>query len=264
MRHLVLAVNAISLTLMAILVSCSPATTQKITAINSGGFITVSGSGFSHIKSCAQLSVIGFPPPNAVLGMGKVNNCSAGVFTNFSWRFNQITTPGALQGCQITATQQAVVTAVDLGNSQTATKTIQVGTGPNCSIICGTIGQPACPAGCLTGVNNNPGRNGTCVPCGGEGQSPCPGNVCATGLHLNGTGNVVCTANCGNVNQSPCVTSGSAQGVTFIYHCYSGSTIEASGGCVCIPDTNSNPCQEVNSGGTGECLPVARIPAGCN
>jgi hypothetical protein len=64
------------------------------------------------------------------------------------------------------------------------------------------------------------------------------------------------------VNQPPCETDGSALGVTSIFHCYSGSTFGPNG-CVCVFDPNSNPCQEINSGGTGVCVGAVLIPQGC-
>jgi hypothetical protein len=243
--------------------SCGPATTQTISVTNNGSSLTISGSGFSNIPQCAQVALVGLPPPQAAVGVGLMN-CSGGAFSNFNWSYGYTTASGSTQNCQTTGTQAAVVTATDQGNSQVATQNVSIAFGPNCALLCGTIGQPACPAGCLTGVNSNPGApNGTCVACGGEGQPPCAGNVCQNGLHLNGIGNVVCTAACGHTNQSPCLTDGSALGVTNLYHCYNGSTIPANGSCTCVFDPNSNPCQEVNSGGSGVCLPSVFIPTGC-
>jgi hypothetical protein len=195
--------------------------------------------------------------------MGLVN-CQGGSFSNYNWRFGYTTPSGAPQNCQFTGTQNVVVTATDQSSLNTASQTLSFTWGPNCGLVCGVVGQPACPQGCLTGVNSNPGSpNGTCVACSGEGQPPCPGNVCQPGLHLNGIGNVVCTASCGNVNQSPCITDGSSRGVTNLYHCYNGSTIEPSGSCVCVFDPNPNTCQEVTSNGSGVCLPSEFIPQGC-
>jgi hypothetical protein len=191
-------------------------------------------------------------------------NCAAGNFNNFIWNFSYAGVVGSNQNCQLTTPHDAVVTATDQSNNQVASQKISMNWGPNCAILCGNIGQPACPAGCLSGVNSHPGfPDGQCVACGGEGAPPCPGNVCQQGMHLNGIDSPVCTATCGNNHQSPCLTDGSSLGVTNIFHCYSGTTIEASGSCVCVLDPEANPCQEINSGGSGLCTRSVFIPQGC-
>jgi hypothetical protein len=102
--------------------------------------------------------------------------------------------------------------------------------------------------------------------CGKEGQPPCQGNKCDGNLHiqskhLNGVRSAVCTGTCGSLHQSPCVTDGSAIGVTNIFHCYNNTRMDND--CVCVFDPNANPCQEINSGGSGMCMNQTFIPSGC-
>jgi len=167
-----------SILLSTFLLSSCGTTTQRIAVRNNGESLSVDGSGFGNISQCAQLIL--FSPPDSLnasqfVSMG-LANCSGGVFSNFNWRFSYTTAPGSLQNCQLTSSwQNAVVIAVDQGSnppSQFANQQISFAWGPNCAFICGTIGQPACPSGCLEGVNSYPGSNGnqwgTCMACGGK------------------------------------------------------------------------------------------------
>jgi hypothetical protein len=159
-----------------LLLGCPP-TTQQITVANNGSSLSVSGVGFSNIPSCAQLALLGLPPPQATVSMGSPS-CSGGGFMNFNWQFAAITAPGSTQQCQFAGQQDAVVTATDQTNSQIATAKTSIIWGPNCALICGRILEPAaCPAGCLEGVSSNPGGPGICCG-GGSNTTPCGEHCC--------------------------------------------------------------------------------------
>jgi len=267
--------------IFALLLAGCPKTTQNITVTNNGGSLTIGGTGFSNIPQCAQLALVGLPPPAAAVAMGQPN-CSNGTFSNFTWRYSFTTVSGSPQSCEYTGPQNVTVTATDLSNSQVASQSISIVTGPNCAIVCGTIGTPACPQGCLVGVNSNPGNaNGTCVACGGEAQPPCPNTACQPGLNLNATGGQnLCTASCGHAAGEPCppglnsqycsgsppvfatenacATQTQYQNQNYaVFACYDGSVIPANGTCVCQPANASGTCTSPlpPSNNAGTCLP---------
>lgn len=170
-----------SVLLSAFLLLGCPPTTQQITVTNNGNSLSVNGAGFSNIQSCAQLALLGLPPPQASVSMGWPS-CSGGGFSNFNGRFAAITAPGSTQRCQFTGQQDAVVTATDQTNSQIATAKTSIEWGPNCALVCGKAFEPACPAGCLEG---QPLTNGIC--CGPKigvfgGTIPCGEHCCRNGL----------------------------------------------------------------------------------
>jgi hypothetical protein len=169
-----------SVVLSALLLLGCPPTTQQITVTNNGSSLSVNGTGFANIPNCAQLALVGLPPPQAAVSMGFAT-CSGGGFSNFNWRFAAITAPGSTQQCQFTGQQDAVVTATDQTNSQIATAKTSIIWGPNCALICGKAFEPACPAGCLEG---EPLINGIC--CGPRigligGTIPCGEHCCTNG-----------------------------------------------------------------------------------
>ncbi|RBP11426.1 hypothetical protein DFR50_116121 [Roseiarcus fermentans] len=249
-------ISAVSVVLMAAACPQNPNLHPAITVNNAGGqTLSITGTGFSHYNPCAQLSVIG---PNRY-GNATITNgaaCSLGVISPaVTWRYSYF-------GCQPSAEASFTIFAVDLAYSGNgAAATISLPWGPNCALstACGALGQNACPSGCQVGGVDP--KSGTCVSCGTEGQPVCTATSgCQSGFHPNGVP-AYCTASCGGVNGPACITDGSAYGVTYVYHCYGGSTIDPSG--VCVPDSSPRPCSEINSGGTGEPEPAVFIPQGC-
>lgn len=131
-------------------------------------------------------------------------------------------------------------------------------------VACGGPGQACCSNGCTGGNVCSAANHYTCSACGIEGQAPCAGNVCTGNLHPNFQGGqVVCTAQCGNTQGSPCTqgTEGcDSNGVLTIpqnacvqplvgsdlsnggiYYCYGqypqNSMIDTFGNCTCVPNT---------------------------
>jgi hypothetical protein len=199
---------------------CSARLHPQIKVSQGNNSLRISGAGFSNTNPCAHLSIIGLPPPFAGESIGDPA-CLGGIFTNFPWQY-------ADTGCTATTSTQVVILGIDKTTSNPASQGITLRWSPACGVagICGVEGQPA-----------------------------CPGNVCKAGLNPNGS---VCTATCGHVHQPACVTDGSELGVTSVFHCYNRSIMDND--CACVFDPNPNPCQEINSGNTGVCQPIIRIP----
>lgn len=206
-------------------------------------FLTISGSSYSNIANCAHLSISGFPPPQAVVAIGDPQ-CINGSFQNFNWQYSGVSCVPST-----TKTQSVVVAGVDNQTTTVASQTVSI----------------------------------PCIPCGGEGQAVCPGNVCSKGPpDLNPdfeNGQLVCTAKCGHTQgytpcdssmgacggapptlenpQNPCITK---NGNLNDYTCYDGSMIDTFGNCTCVPNT-VNSCQTSTSvpkppaNDTGTCTP---------
>jgi hypothetical protein len=242
--------------------NCGP-NNPKITAYDNGQqTLVISGSGFSHTPHCAQLSVWG--PHDQPLVISSLPACSNGTF-NFNYAYSYV-------GCNPSTYDQISVSGADNPTGSVGAAIITIPWGPTCHFYgyCGEIGKRACPdnVGCPVsgGVNSN--RNSPtlnqCVVCGGEGEVACTRNPQCSNSNLhpnllnNPQGQTLCTAQCGNVNQNACVTDGSALGVSYVYHCYSGSTIDSS--AVCVFDEHPDPCQEINSGNSGLPEPIILIP----
>jgi hypothetical protein len=248
--------------------ACSPTLHPSITVSTQNvNTLVINGQGFTPSNPCANLGLI--LPGNAPSApIGQVKTCSNGAFQNVTW------TPSYVYGCNPNQPEKVTVAASDIKFLNSAFAEASILWGPNCAIrgTCGRIGLRACPnpiLPCPDGGGED--STGNCVACGGEGQPGCTmppvppsTSPCVTGLHLDGIGNkAFCTAKCGNAYQNPCVTAGSTlvPPVTYQYHCYNGTTI--GNDCVCVPTETANPCQEVNSGGTGVCGPFAKVPPGC-
>jgi len=230
----------------------------SIQVTSNPNFLTIGGSSFSNIPSCAHLSMSGLPPPEAVVPIGDPQ-CTNGSFQNFNWQFSYV-------GCSPSTTQPVTILGVDNQTSTAASQNISIGWGPTCGLsgFCGQIGQAACPSGiCVSGVNSG----GACVACGGEGQPVCvaPATICHKGppdLNPNfQNGELECTATCGHTQgyspctpimgacggapstletpQNPCVTK---NGNLNDYTCFDGGMIDMFGNCTCVPN-NVNTCQ---------------------
>ena len=243
---------------LLVLAGCPP--DPKITAVtDSGSFLLISGTGFSKVPTCADLILIGLPPPAGVVTVGQAP-CAGGSFTDVKWKYSYV-------GCNPSTTTSVDVVGSDTGHQTasgffhlgSARKTINMAWGPKCALAgtCGLLGQQACPAGCLVGGKD---PSGICVKCGDEGQPLCDtGLTCIDGLHPNlrtpaTAGNVVCTALCGHENQDPCYTrlSNPAGPFTPVYACYQGATF-SSEGCACVASVENQCLNEVSSGDTGIC-----------
>lgn len=238
---------------------CQNTPAPQITATTGTNAITVTGKGFSSIAACAHLSLVGLPPPNASLSIGDVTNCSGGQFT-ITWKYSYAF-------CNPSTNVQASVLAFDNSTLASTGQSISFAWGPGCNLsqFCGNPGQAPCNGTqCQTG---GIGPDGGCSNlCGAEGQGVCQnGAPCQPGLNPNMQGVLECTANCGQVNEQVCTTPGPPGGVSPVFHCYGPTHIDSS--CVCVPDTQSNTCQEINSGNTGQCTNTIFIPppgqAGC-
>jgi len=231
--------------------------------------LVISGSGFTNVGQCAQLSLIGLPTP-VIVPLGNPA-CSGGAFSNYVWPYKTV-------GCQAAKTprQIAVLAVGDLNAIPPVAAVGMIDWHDSCGLAgyCGEVGQDACPStGCSTGVD----EGGKCVPCGGEGQPVCGGNQCMSGLNPNVTNGVKrCTALCGHTQGWPCTTgvpncsgsppvltvpqiacitkeTGTNGGTVSVYTCFD-SRLPAQGTsdpstCICMPD-NVAGCQISTSQGT--------------
>jgi hypothetical protein len=106
-------------------------------------------------------------------------------------------------------------------------------------------------------------EEGTCVPCGREGQHPCPGEVpCKGDLHPNIdmlSNQLVCTAFCGHTHQHACRTTYPVPGgVRSRYRCFKHSRLSGSGAanpsnCMCVHNSMNDQENDV-SNDSGLCI----------
>lgn len=250
---------------VGLLGGCPPSTLRPtITVTNSttAHVLTVSGSGFANVATCANLSIQGLPAPSSHVAIGQPQ-CSNGSFQNYNWQYSYV---GDACNPSSASSQTASVFAVDTqGSNAGASQSVSFDWGNTCALAgtCGGASQPACPGGgCSSGLVNS---GGICVPCGAEGQPACSGSTpCQTGLHSNFQGGqVVCTWNCGHTQGAPC-PSGTPNcgglppvllqpqspcvvplippnlGQGGIYTCYYPGMIDSAGTCTCVPNTLNN------------------------
>ena len=117
---------------------------------------------------------------------------------------------------------------------------------------------------CAYGVTSC-SEDGTCVPCGREGQPACQGPAgptCKGDLNLNIdmlSNQLVCTAFCGHHHQHACRTTYPVPGgVRSRYRCFKHSKLFATGpanpsNCVCVPNTENDVENDV-SNNSGFCI----------
>jgi hypothetical protein len=242
---------------LPLLSGCSPTLRPTITVkVSSANVLTISGKGFSNTTPCAHLAILS--PQTVSIGDA---SCVGGSFPEINW------SPTYVPGCQPSGSTKAAVSAADLETGTPTFATASILWAKNCAFVgtCGKIGLRACPSAsyaCYVDGGVDP-ATGACVECGTEGKPLCSNSPgCSPGFYPNRAGSgTVCTKKCGGVNQSPCITDGSSQGVTSVYTCYHSAFSYTD--CVCVADTQANACQEINSGGTGVCQGSVYIPAGC-
>jgi hypothetical protein len=231
MRWLVTICLTVSILLLC---NCNPTLHPAITAtVNNVNQLTVKGTGFSNSNPCAHLSLVN--PQPASIGDA---TCAGGTF-------NTIWSPNYVPGCQPNNSQSALVSAADIPTGDLTFATTSILWGTNCAIVgsCGKIGLRACPDpshACY--VDGGPDGSDYCVACGAEGQPVCTNSpACSPGFNPNLSGSITtCTASCGGIHQSPCITSGASYGVTYVYTCFN-STL-AYGDCTCVPNTRAHYC----------------------
>jgi hypothetical protein len=259
------------LALAVVLSGCSNGTASIKVESLPGQKLRITGSGFTPPPAsappgtaCAQLSLFGLPFP-VIIGQA---TCPGGSFV-YTWQYSYT-------GCTTGSLQNVSVFAVDQTTLNPAAAQTSIPWGPSCGLsgYCGSIGQVACPNTCspnqqpCTPICYSGGfdvNSGKCVLCGTEGLPACSnGNQCQSGLHPNLTGSApnqfpVCTANCGTVNNSPCMTQvpnnlpGGGPPIA-VYSCF-GYNSTIGGSCVCVYNDSGNACANgVNSGNTGVCL----------
>jgi len=137
--------------------------------------LTISGTNFSSIPNCAQLSLDGLPAPQAVIGIGQPPCMAGGVFQNFNWQYSvNCPSPPSLS-----SSQNVVVVAVDQSTQTSASQTISFPWGPACGLF-----APPCIVGaqsswCGTSVcNDGTCQEGIVTSCANPPQPGCT-NGCA-------------------------------------------------------------------------------------
>jgi hypothetical protein len=139
--------------------------------------LIISGANFRNIPQCAQLSLDGLPPPQAMIAIGQAGQpmCTGGAFYNFVWRYSL--------GCIPTSQQSVVVIAVDQSTARTASQSISFPWGPRCTLysnncVVGEQSASLCPTNscndgtCQSGIITsclNPSQPICTNGCGGHG-----------------------------------------------------------------------------------------------
>jgi hypothetical protein len=143
----------------------------SITVNNNPNLLTISGKNFSNTNHCAQLSLLGLPPPEAVVSLG-MPQCNNGAFQSFPWQY-------AANNCRLNGTQKTVVVAVDLSTQATASQPISIPWGPGCSLAgaC-TVGQQSDTLCAANVCNDGSCQSGVITSCANPNAPTCT-NGCA-------------------------------------------------------------------------------------
>jgi len=238
---------------LTVTAGCPPSNlTPSITVTSGPKLLTITGTGFADVPTCANLALEGLPSPSSNVLIGQAQ-CSGGSFQNYNWQYDYVgdgCTPGDLQNATVFATDTQ-------GSNAGASQSVSLKWGSNCVVtgMCGQTGQPSC-------------QNGIC---GAEGQPVCAGNTCYGDLHPTfHNGQLVCSWNCGHAQGAPCPTAGlpfcggspstleqpqdpcevplngSNLNNGGIFTCYDHGMIDTFGNCTCVPNT-LNTCPVNNA-----------------